>query len=82
MTRWSLFLQTLSLLHHFLGLYFWRAYLRSNYCYATGTVMIIHATCTAKQARQVLPLCYYLEMAWPGSVEQDRVTLVEFNTGT
>ena len=22
MTRWSLFLQTLSLLHHFLGLYF------------------------------------------------------------
>ena len=25
MTRWSLFLQTLSLLHHFLGLYYWRA---------------------------------------------------------
>ena len=24
MTRWSLFLQTLSLLHHFLGLYSWR----------------------------------------------------------
>ena len=27
MTRWSLFLQTLSLLHHFLGLYFERSFI-------------------------------------------------------
>ena len=40
MTRWSLFLQTLSLLHHFLGLYL----SRSMYWIGVGApVVVIHA---------------------------------------
>ena len=39
MTRWSLFLQTLSLLHHFLGLYF--TVMFTGYAFILATVGLI-----------------------------------------
>ena len=64
MTRWSLFLQTLSLLHHFLGLYF-GAVASSLYSPnpITGGSMTEEASCNARnhQTQYQAPRCW---MAW------------------
>ena len=52
MTRWSLFLQTLSLLHHFLGLY-WGYALVAKYCSRSATSLLIISCPNPAAARTI-----------------------------